>query len=204
MDDFEVDSTMDDFETPTGEEEPSTVTGAYHDREDIESYYGADNVAIWADLDNDQDATKIANRIQTVITRTESFVNSRLRRSRYTIPFSGTIPEEIIEVCSLLSGARLYEPRSNDDFTGDAAQALRMLVSVKQRRAESILRDIITGKLVLDTSDDDPHIEIVKEKQITTLESIGEVDATLGILQLSPDGNYGVTRLVADLTDGLE
>jgi phage gp36-like protein len=127
--------------------------GAYHSRGDIEAVFGASNVAIWADLDNDKDAGKIQARVDSVIARSEARVNSMFRRSRYTIPFD-PVPTEINEICCYISGAKLYEPRSTEDISSDTPNMLKTFVMSNRRQAEKMIREILAGKLILDTTDE--------------------------------------------------
>ena len=129
------------------------VTGTYHTSLDIADVFGTQNLLIWADMDNDKNSVSIARRILSIIQKTESWLNSRFRASSaYKIPFASPAPLEITEICAIQSGARLYEPRSVEDFTTEAGQATKTMVSVKQRRADSLMRDILSDKVRLDVS----------------------------------------------------
>jgi hypothetical protein len=127
-----------------------TVIGNYHTSIDIARVYGSKNVLMWADLDNDQSLEKVTNQLQTIIDRTESWFNSRFRRSQYTVPFVAPIPLEVTEICSIQSGAKLYEPRSQDDFTTETGQAIKTMVSMKLRRGDQMMKEILCNKVVLD------------------------------------------------------
>ena len=124
--------------------------GVYHSKADIESMFGRGNVRIWSSLGPEDDWAAMAARIQGVINWTESYVNSRLRRSKYIIPFSLPIPLEITEICAHISGSKLYEPRTSEDFNSDGQNPLKTFVATRRKDAEGQLQMILAGKLEID------------------------------------------------------
>lgn len=90
----------------------------YADRDDIEDVFGNSNTAIWADLDNDADSTKITARIDKALAFADAKINSYLASSIYTIPFTSPDPL-IIDLAAKLAGLWLYENRGIKDTTED-------------------------------------------------------------------------------------
>ena len=52
---------------------------AISDRDDLEGMFGVDNIAQWADLDNNQNAANILTRITAAVDYAEAEVYDRLR-----------------------------------------------------------------------------------------------------------------------------
>jgi hypothetical protein len=129
----------------------TSASGRYHSRSDIEFHFGIGNLKSWLDMDNDQNAVKINTRCQNVIDRTESWIDSRFRRSRYKIPFD-PVPLEITEICAILSGSKAYEPRSQEDVT-EGTNPQKIMVATKRKIANQMINEILAGKLFLDTTD---------------------------------------------------
>jgi len=121
---------------------------AYITKSNIEAVFGVTNVTKWADLDNDGDATKIAARIAVAIAWAENEVDSRLRKSIYTIPFD-TAPVDIVDVTANLAGVWLYENRGVQDFNPDTGMAVHRL-TWNRKRAYNTLREILAGIRTLD------------------------------------------------------
>ena len=88
-----------------------TIGTIYCQRSDVEDIFGVANVARWADLDNDQDATKIANRISRAIVWATAEMEDRLRNGPYQVPLTGT-SATVVDLCAKLAGVWLVrEPR---------------------------------------------------------------------------------------------
>ena len=84
-------------------------------RGDTEAIFGIGNVAKWADLDEDQSATKIAARIGRAIIYATTDFYDRLRGGVVAIPF--TTPDHTsISLCARLAGVWLYESRGVEDW----------------------------------------------------------------------------------------
>lgn len=90
----------------------------YCARSDIEHFFGADNVAKWADLDNDQDETKIADRITKAITYAQAELDSRMMGGMYTVPFTTAHPV-ITELTAKLAAIGLYGPHGLIETTSE-------------------------------------------------------------------------------------
>ncbi len=91
----------------------------YCDSDDIKDLFGNDNVEKWADLDNDEDTTKIAARIARSITAAMADFDSRMLGGPYTIPMTGTILEEVKQITATLAGVWLYERRGVEDYDAE-------------------------------------------------------------------------------------
>lgn len=125
---------------------------AYCEKRDVEQVYGAKNVAIWADLDNDGDADKIDERIERVIEFVSADIDSRFRRSMYALPLAtaeDTVPAVIINVAATLCGVALYEARGVTDFNPETGQAVHKL-NWNKKHAEDVIQSILTNSRVID------------------------------------------------------
>ena len=116
---------------------------AYIVRDDIEVYFGAGNVAKWADLDNDGVVATISARIAVAIADAESYVNAFLEGGVYDVPFV-TVPAEVRRATALLAGVDIYGSRGVDDTEGEKTP-------IERRRDEAVelLQLIRSGELVL-------------------------------------------------------
>lgn len=135
--------------------------GTYIARADVEAVFGVDNVEKWADLDNDQDATKITNRITDAISFAEGLFEGRLRQGRYALPLTvaGSGLDFIQSIVSTLAGDWLYRARGLRDE--DETNRIRNLLV----RTEKLMGQIATGVIRLDSqlSHDGPtHPEVIR------------------------------------------
>jgi phage gp36-like protein len=119
----------------------------YCTRAEIELRFGADNVADWADLDNDGNATTITNTINDAISEASDQFDGLFRATAYRIPLTsestGATPTEVAFMCSRLAGVLLHEKRGVQDWdpkSGTPAHSLswhrddvlRWLAAVRQ------------------------------------------------------------------------
>lgn len=124
----------------------------YCTRSDIEDRFGVNNVADWADLDNDEDATKIANRITRSITWASAEIDDHAAVSNYTIPLAdsgGSTPTTVEHLAAVLAGIWLYEAR------GDADRDGRHRFKYDKAWAYRTLREMRDGTRLLDAQ---PHV----------------------------------------------
>ncbi|MFG0247836.1 MAG: phage protein Gp36 family protein [Phycisphaeraceae bacterium JB051] len=124
---------------------------SYSTRTDIEDIFGIANVASWADLDSDEDATKITNRITRAIAHADAMINAILTDSQYTIPLSalpGKTLGLITTISATLSGCWLYEARGLNDADDEGRPFNRY--SAKRKQAEVMLGNIAEGSLKID------------------------------------------------------
>ena len=134
-----------------------TAQGNYHSIEDVADHYGPDNCVIWLNLGPSDTGDTVVNgvvtatgtmsrRAQGIINFTESWVNSWFVRSRYLVPFTAPIPLEVLEICSHLSGSKMYEPRTTDDIS-DAQAPAKTFVMAKRKEAIETIKIILAGKM---------------------------------------------------------
>jgi len=96
---------------------------SYCTRSDIEYEYGVKNVAAWADLDGDANATTISNRILRAIAIADARIDDRLRESAvsFRVPYTndaGTVPLTLMSIAVQIAGYRLSKGRGNRDYDG--------------------------------------------------------------------------------------
>lgn len=91
----------------------------YCARADIEAVFGPSNVLIWADLDEDADASNITARITLAISVASEEIDDAVRLMHYTVPLadaSQTTPVTITNLAATMAGIWLYEARGSQDF----------------------------------------------------------------------------------------
>lgn len=92
--------------------------GNYIVQADIENVFGAVNVAIWSNLDNDSEVAD-TDRIASAILYGEEEVDNFFRGGKYNVPIvkiSGSgCPAVVTDWASKLAGIWLYESRGHDD-----------------------------------------------------------------------------------------
>jgi hypothetical protein len=124
----------------------------YCTKADIEQVFGTTNVSKWADLDNDSDATKIANRIAAAIAYASEVIDDVLRCTSYLIPAAtaaGATPTTIKDLTAKIAGIWLYEARGSHDFDGNSGQPYHRYAWVR-RDCMRTLENIRTGRRKLD------------------------------------------------------
>lgn len=121
----------------------TTGTTAYALRVDVENVYGPTNVAKWADLDNDQEAAHIQNRIEWACSRATDEINDRLRGGPYDVPFTSPFPSAVVDACARLAGCLLYESRgiTDADEDGESSNA----VAPHRKRVDRWYREVLSG-----------------------------------------------------------
>jgi len=123
---------------------------AYPSQQDVEFVFGPTNIAKWADLENDGDATYIANRIGWARVQATSRVNDRLRGGPYVIPFSSPYPNMVVEMTARLAGAILYESRGIQDSQDDSGQSL---VQMHRKMCERWINQVRAGLVRIEDLD---------------------------------------------------
>lgn len=116
----------------------------YTDKTALEQMHGKDNIFKWADLDNDKILADIADRCELASTIATTYVNGRLQRSKYTVPFT-TAPLMVQYLASLIGGIWLYDGRT----LSENANRSRDEVSYKRKTAAKLIREILNGQLTL-------------------------------------------------------
>jgi len=120
----------------------------YCTQADIEDLFGAVNVAKWADLDNDIDATKIAARVARGITVASAQVDDRLRGGPYALPITGS-PTTLVNLAAMLAGVWLYESRGVQDYSPDGGYPVHRLRWFSEQ-ADKTIKELRAGTLRLD------------------------------------------------------
>ena len=126
---------------------------AYAAQADIEKIFGANNVSGsggWSDMDNDANATKIANRISQALSHADEIINSRLRNSPYKLSLTtaaAATPTLITQLAAVLAGVWLYESRGAIDV-GD--EGVAHALAFHKKWVYGLLEDIASGKRRLD------------------------------------------------------
>lgn len=119
---------------------------AYSATTDIDLFYGSGNVTAWADINQDANATTIANRKAEAIAVADDEIDDVLR----TTPLSGslplsTVPTTIKDLSRKLAGLWLYESRGSYDVTSEGSPVHRWMFIRKM--CEKTKREIRTGKI---------------------------------------------------------
>jgi len=118
---------------------------------DIEQQFGPDNVADWADLDNDDNATKIANRIAAAITYAEAFAKAMLRGSPLSLTrIDASVPTLITVATAIIAGVYLYECRGLEDASPNPDGSPRHRLASAKASALQTLEMIRDGKLEIE------------------------------------------------------
>lgn len=106
--------------------------------------FGANNIQKWADVDNDEDAIKIAARIAWALTQATTRVDAMLSTGRYTSYLDDPLVEDLV---ARLAGVLLYDSRGITDAEDDENP-----VSKHQAYVDTTLRRIQSGTLKLSTA----------------------------------------------------
>lgn len=99
------------------------ISSLYSSRKQIEQFFGSRNVEKWSDLNNDQAATEIQDRITLAIADSTQLVNDYLRGGPYDVGFSLPIARQVRQITTMLSGVHLYEARGTIDFDGSGSSS---------------------------------------------------------------------------------
>ncbi len=116
----------------------------YCTRQDIEGVFGADNVAHWADMQNNKNGDHIAARIGQAVEWAKAEIDERLREGPYELPLVSP-PVTIVTLAAELAGVWLYENRGVEDFDQDTGRPQHRL-SFTRSRAEKTLHDLLMGR----------------------------------------------------------
>lgn len=93
-------------------------------RVDVERVFGSENVASWADLNNNQVAGEIDARINYCIQIADSEMRAALASSQWVMPVEGdTLPALLVHYVAVKAGVLLYEGRPVVDDMADGAGA---------------------------------------------------------------------------------
>jgi galactitol-specific phosphotransferase system IIB component len=127
------------------------MSSSYCTQANIETVYGANNVAKWADIDNDANATTKSTRITYAIDVASEEIDDVLRTSPVRIPIvtaAGATPKTIEHIAAVLAGLWLYEGRGAEDYNRQGT--IRHGHAWRRVWARRYLEDIASGKRALD------------------------------------------------------
>jgi hypothetical protein len=126
-----------------------TDSGSYYcSRADVELVFGIANVSKWADLDNEENATFIANRITTMIALAHEQLEDAIRHSSYDLPFD-PIPVAVTYHTACLAGVLLYESRGEMDAEDEAGNHR---LTPFRRRWQSFVKQLLSQAHILDAT----------------------------------------------------
>lgn len=101
-------------------------------RGDVENFYGVDNVAKWADKNNNGNASEISTAIAYAIMMADADIRAKLTGSKWTMPQAGDIvPAILVYHVAMLAGVVLYESRGvrDIDTAGNAQHQLTFAIN---------------------------------------------------------------------------
>lgn len=126
-----------------------TDSGTYYcARADVELVFGTKNVIQWADLDNEEDATFIANRITTMIALAHEQLEDAIRHSSYDLPFD-PIPVAVTYHTACLAGVLLYESRGEVDSEEESGNHR---LTPFRRRWQAFVKQLLSQAHILDAT----------------------------------------------------
>lgn len=123
---------------------------SYSVRTDIEAIFGVNNVALWGDMDGDENASNITARIAYMIAEADAGIDDDLRGTSLRLPLqtsAGATPTTITRIAARLAGVLLYEAYGMKDV--DPQTGLHAM-SFSRVYAEKKIEQIRSGKLKLD------------------------------------------------------
>ncbi len=119
---------------------------AYSTESDMDLFFGSANIDEWADIDNDDNATTIANRKTEAIAVADDTIDDVLRTTALSgsLPLS-TVPTRIKDLSRKLAGLWLYESRGafDEDSEGNPIHRWMWL----DKKCNQVLDDIRTGNI---------------------------------------------------------
>ena len=122
---------------------------AYIVRADIETAFGKNNVAVWADLNDNKVGAEIATKITAAIADVDAWVDDELRGGPFkTLPLS-PVPLMVKRAAALQAGVFLYESRGVQTFEVETGQPQHRLLWARQE-AHNILKRIRQGNIRID------------------------------------------------------
>lgn len=116
-------------------------------RSDVEAQYGVDNVAKWADLNNNENASEIEARIVIACEEADVELNSRLRHGPYSLPFV-TPSLGIVRLAATYAGIWLYSARGVVDYSSEGVAQDQL--SHQRMLFDKRVRDILAGRYLPD------------------------------------------------------
>lgn len=123
---------------------------AYSARTDLEARFGVDNIAQWADYNNDAVSATITANITAAIAYADAYIKGWIRGARYAslnlTNISDTVDPLIVDCSARLAGVFLYEHFG----VPDSGRGPYHPYSYHRREARRTLMDIREGRIILD------------------------------------------------------
>lgn len=142
----------------------TAAVSGYCTRQDIEDVFGPDNVAKWADIQNNANGDHIAGRIGQAILWATAEIDDRLREGPYELPIV-TVPRTIVDLTAQFAAVWLYESRGVEDFNPETGAAQHKL-QFNRKHVEQTLNEIRAGKrrLSITASGKGIHVPMVVKR----------------------------------------
>ena len=124
----------------------------YCARSNIEAVFGVTNIADWADLDNDLDATKITARITVAISVVSAEIDDIFRRTSYKVPLineSDNTPTTIENLSATMAGLWLYEAGGGVNDVDNNGQPIHRLSDMRNW-VSNMIKEIAEGRRKVD------------------------------------------------------
>lgn len=116
----------------------------YVSRDDLDQLFGAANIDMWADKDNDQDSVKIAARVAWAIAVATDDFRARMRVSTYNLAeLPGSLSAKL--AVTRKAGDVLYTSRAVSDAEPGAD-----LLRIHRKLYLEFIQDIYAGRIVLE------------------------------------------------------
>jgi hypothetical protein len=119
----------------------------YCTRSDLELIFGVANIGKWADLDNANNSTFIANRITTMIALAHEMTNDALRAGAYVVPIASPVPYAVSYHTACLAGVLLYESRGEVDSEDENGNHR---LTPFRRRWDAFIKKLLGQGIVID------------------------------------------------------
>ncbi len=115
-------------------------------RVDVERVYGSDNVAAWADINNNKDVDEIEAQINYAISVADSEMRGSLASSQWIMPSAGdTLPVILVHNVAKLAGVKLYESRyAVNDLSESGGQHQ---LAVHKRDVGRFIQSVLLGAI---------------------------------------------------------
>ena len=112
-------------------------------RAGMELVFGADNIAKWADVDNNDDQDVISARITWALGLADTDINTELRNSRYDTPLTEPTDSKVVWIADVFAGVHLYESRGITDADENESHQLKPM----HDKAMKALMRIVAGAI---------------------------------------------------------
>lgn len=115
---------------------------AWTSRKEMEFMFGVENLKQWADLENNQSAADISERIQWAVDEATADARERLMDSPVNLAAMSEAPRTLRVATTRLAGVLLYESRGVKDAEAENG---KHKLSYHQERADKYFQKVIAG-----------------------------------------------------------